>query len=153
MSIDLDRAQLLMSELGSGMPEEVAVSQVEQSLWTIQFDDNSALFVQWANTPERLVLSATLGRAQAEKQLALYEILLSYNLLWQETGGVRIGMDGPQGELTMIYDVFADSLSPSALRTVVLNLANLARVWRAYVSGDDSPPEFGIGPGIATSFA
>lgn len=153
MSIDLDRAQMLMSELGSRMPEEVTVSQVEESLWTIQFEDNSALLVQWANTPERLVLSATLGRAQAEQQLALYEILLSYNLLWQETGGVRIGMDGAQGELTMIYDFFADSLSTSTLLTVVLNLANLARVWRAYVSGNDSPPEFGIDPGAVASFA
>jgi hypothetical protein len=153
MSIDLERAQILMSELASGMPEEGTVSQVDESLWTVRFEDSSALLVQWANTPARLVLSATLGRAQAEQQPALYEILLSYNLLWQETGGVRIGMDGPQGELTMIYDFFADLLSPSTLRTVVLNLANLARVWRAYVSGNDARPEFGIDPSTATSFA
>jgi hypothetical protein len=153
MSIGLEYAQMLMSELGSGMPDGLAVAQLEETLWTLRFEDNSALLVQWANTPERLVLSSTLGRAQAENQLALCEILLSYNLLWQETGGVRIGMDGPHGELTMIYDFFADSASTSTLRTVVFNLANLARIWRAYVSGNDAPPEFGIDPSTATSFA
>lgn len=153
MSIDLERAQMLMSELGFGMPKELTVSQIEESLWAVRLEDNSALFVQWANTPERLVLSATLGRALAEQQLALYETLLSYNLLWQETGGVRIGMDGAHGELTMIYDFFSDSPSTGTLRTVLFNLANLARVWRAHVNGNDMPPDFGIDPRTATSFA
>jgi hypothetical protein len=153
MSIGLQRAKMLMSELGSVLPEELTVSPAEESLWTVRFEDDSALSVQWANTPERLVLSATLGRAQADQQLALYETLLSYNLLWQETGGVRIGMDGPHGELTMVYDFFEDLLPTSTLRTVVLNLANLAHVWRSYVSGNDAPPDFEIDPRTATSFA
>jgi hypothetical protein len=153
MSNDPGRARMLITELSSVLPHAVVLSQVEESLWTVQFEDGSALSIRRADTPERLVLSASLGRAQSEQQFALYEVLLCYNLLWQETGGVRIGMDGPQGELVLVYDFFANAPSANTLRTVVLNVAELARIWRAYLCGNDPPPDFHIDPGSAISFA
>lgn len=153
MSNDLQRARTLITELGRVLPDNNALSQVEESLWTIRFEDGSTLFIRPTETPERLVLSASLGHAPGEKQFALYELLLCYNALWQKTGGVRIGMDGPQGELVLAYDYFADSPSASTLRTVVLNVAGLAAIWRAYIGGNDPPPDFQLDPGSAISFA
>jgi hypothetical protein len=150
---DLGRARLLITGLGSVLPHDVALSEVEEFLWTVQFADGSSLSIRQADTPERLVLSASLGRAPGEKQFALYEVLLCYNLLWHETGGVRIGMDGPHGELVLVYDFFTYSPSASILRTVVLNVGDLARTWRSYIRGNDPPPDFHLDPGSAISFA
>jgi hypothetical protein len=153
MSNDLGRARMLTTELGLVLPHGAALSQIEESLWTVRLRDNSAVLIRLTDSPERLVLSAILGHAPADQQFALYELLLCYNLLWQATGGVRIGMDGPQGELVLVYDFIADSSSANLLKTVVLNVAALAHIWRAHIEGNNPPPDFQIDPGSAVAFA
>jgi hypothetical protein len=136
MSISLELTQMLMQELGPQTPEIDAVLQQDDSNWVLVFEDETSIVIEWADTPARLVLTSSLGRANEDAQLGIYETLLSYNLLWQETGGVRMAIDGPQGEVMMIYDLFDDHLTVADLQTVVLNLTSIAGIWRDYVRKD-----------------
>jgi hypothetical protein len=138
MSISLDLAQMLLQELGPQTPEIDAILQEDEKSWLLVFADEKSVYVEWAANPERLVLSTGLGKPVEGSELQVYETLLSYNLLWQDTGGVRMAIDGPQGEIMLIYDLFDDQLSLSELQTVVLNISNIAGIWRDYVGKDSS---------------
>ena len=140
MSISLELAQMLMQELGPQITEIDAVLQQDDTCWVLVLADETSITVEWAANPERLVLSSGLGRPVQGAELAVYETLLSYNLLWQDTGGVRMAIDGPQGEVLLIYDLFDDHLSLAELQTVVLNLSNIAAIWRDYVRKDAAAP-------------
>lgn len=137
MAVSLDMAQMLMQELGPQTPEIDAVLQQDEKSWLLVFSDEQSIYVEWANNPERLVLSTGLGKPVEGCQLQVYETLLSYNLLWQNTGGVRMAIDGPNGEVLLIYDLFDDQLSLSELQTVVLNISSIAEIWRDYVKKDN----------------
>lgn len=138
MSISIELAQMLIEELGPKTPEVDAVLQQDETNWVLMLEDESAIIIEWASNPSRLVLSANLGRPNEGSQLTIYETLLSYNLLWQDTGGVRMAIDGPQGEVMLIYDLCDDHLTLGELQTVVLNLANIAEIWRDYVGKDSN---------------
>jgi hypothetical protein len=133
--------QLLMQEIGPATPEIDAVMQSEERSWAIQFDDETVVQVEWADEPSRLVLSSALGQVNPEMRLPVYETLLSYNLLWQDTGGVKAALAGPGGEVSLLYELFADTLlSLGDLRTVLLNFMQLTQLWTAYVKSDASAP-------------
>jgi hypothetical protein len=132
--------QLLMQEIGPGTPEIDAVMQIEEGSWVIQFEDEAVVQIEWADEPSRLVLSSTLGQVDPEMRLPVYETLLSYNLLWQDTGGVKAALAGPDGEVSLLFELFADALPLADLRTVLLNFTHLTRLWGAYVKSDASAP-------------
>lgn len=138
MSISLDLAQMLLQELGPQTPELDAVLQENEKSWLLVFGDEQSIYVEWANNPDRLVLTTGLGRPVEGNELQVYETLLSYNLLWQDTGGVRMAIDGPQGEIMLIYDLFDDQLSLAELQTVVLNITSIAGIWRDYVQKESA---------------
>jgi hypothetical protein len=49
-----------------------------------------------------------------------------------------MAIDGPNGEIMMIYDLFDDALSLAELQTVALNISSIAVIWRDYVGKDTS---------------
>jgi hypothetical protein len=133
--------QLLMQEIGPATPEIDAVMQSEEGSWAVQFEDETVVQIEWADEPSRLVLSSALGQARPEMRLPVYETLLSYNLLWQDTGGVKAALAGPGGEVSLLYELFADTaLSLGDLRTVLLNFMQLTQLWAPYVKSDASTP-------------
>lgn len=134
MSISRETARLLLQEVAALTPQITSLDKGEDDAWLLSFDDKPEILVEWADQPERLVLSACLGRATEPQRLAVYETLLSYNLLWQDTGGVRMALDGPEGEVFLIYDLFDDQVSVVDLQGVLLNLANIAGIWGEYVT-------------------
>ena len=56
-----DTVQLIMQEIGPQMPDIDAVVQHGEDSWALQLDDTSILFIEYANDPDRLVLSTELG--------------------------------------------------------------------------------------------
>jgi hypothetical protein len=136
MATNLERIQIMMEEIGPSMSEIEAVIQSEEKNWAIQFDDQSIVMLEWSESPDRIVLSAMLGTASESMQLSVYETLLCYNLLWKDTGGVKMALSGPGGELVLLYELFASNLSLNELQTVLANFVSIAQVWSVYVTGE-----------------
>lgn len=139
MQTKLDPIPLLMQELASATPEIAAIEPDQDMRWSVHFDDGIRVQADAAPDPARLLLSAPLGRPTSTAQLAVSETLLSYNLLWRETGGVKAGIMGPDGEAMLLFELYTDSLLLADLRTVMVNFANLARVWSAYIQSEVAP--------------
>jgi hypothetical protein len=140
MASHLERMQIMMEEIGPSMPEIEAVIQNEEKNWAIQFDDQSIITLEWSEKPERVVLTSLLGIPSESMQLSVYETLLCYNLLWKDTGGVKMALSGPGGELVLLYELFVSHLSLNELQTVLSNFVSIAQVWSVYVTGENDQP-------------
>ena len=127
MASHLERMQIMMEEIGPSMPEIEAVIQSEEKNWAIQFDDQSIVTLEWAEKPERVVLTSMLGVPSESMQLSVYETLLCYNLLWKDTGGVKMALSGTGGELVLLYELFVSDLYPNELKTVFSTFLILAQ--------------------------
>ena len=90
MTTTIEKIQQFLQELGPNTPDIDAVVQTEDPSWAIQFSDETIVIIEPAEDPPRMVLSSELGSANESLQLPIYETLLCYNLLWRETGGVKI---------------------------------------------------------------
>lgn len=139
MQPKLDPISLMMQELAPATPEIAAIEPGQDMRWSVRFEDGACVQAEAASAPARLVLSAPLGRSNSAAQLAVCETLLSYNLLWRETGGVKAGLMGPDGEAMLLFELYTESLLLAELRTVMVNFANLVRVWSAYIQSEVAP--------------
>ncbi len=140
MATHLERVQIMMQEIGPSVPEIEAVIQSEATNWAVQFDDGSIVLLEWAAKPDRIVLTTMLGKPSETMQLSVYETLLCYNLLWKDTGGVKMALSGPDGELILLYELFAADLSLNEFQTVLSNFVSIAQVWSVYVTGESDQP-------------
>jgi hypothetical protein len=136
MATNLERMQAMMEEIGPAMAEIEAVIQSEEKNWAIQFEDQSIIMLEWAERPDRIVLSSMLGIPSETMQLSVYEALLCYNLLWKDTGGVKMALAGPGGDLMLLYELYADQLMLNDLQIVISNFSNISHVWSVYVTGE-----------------
>lgn len=148
MATTIEQIQQLVQEIGPSMPEIDAVVQTEEPSWAIQFSDETIIILEAAEDPPRIVLSAELGAAAEEQQRLVYETLLCYNLMWRDSGGVKIGLAGPQGALIISTDVCLDNLTLSDLQQEFNKFLKIGRSWTRYVSQVEQaelPPLPGMG--------
>ncbi len=143
MASNLERMQIMMEEIGPSMNEIEAVIQSEDKNWAIQFDDQAIVMLEWSDQPDKVVLTTMLGTPSEAMQLSVYETLLCYNLLWKDTGGVKMALSGPGGELVLLYELFATDLTINELQVVLTNFLSIAQVWSVYVTGESENPVTG----------
>jgi hypothetical protein len=108
--------------------------QTEEPSWAIQFSDETIVIIEAAEDPARMVFSAELGSANDTNQHAVYEALLCYNLMWRDTGGVKIGLAGPQGALIISTELCLESLMLNDLQLNLKNFLKITRSWQGFVS-------------------
>lgn len=151
MTSTVEQIQQLIQEVGPSMPEIDAVVQTEEPSWAIQFSDETIVIIEAADDPARIVMSAELGAASEVRQRAVYETLLCYNLMWRDSGGVKVGLAGPQGSLIISTDVCLDGMSLMDLQEALNRFLKITRSWAQYVArteegtGAEMPPLPGMG--------
>ena len=80
-------------------------------------------------------LQAAINAAQ-QASVSVYEALLCYNLLWKDTGGVKMALAGPGGDLMLLYELYVDQLMLNELQVVISNFSSISHVWSVYVTGE-----------------
>lgn len=148
MSSTVEKIQTLIQELGPVSPDIDAVVQTEEPSWAIQYSDETIVIIEAAEEPQRIVLSSELGSPTDSLQLPIYETLLCYNLLWRETGGVKIGLAGPKGALILSCELCLESLSLMDLQEGMTNFIKIVRTWAKYVTGENTDAP--VLPGMAS---
>jgi hypothetical protein len=132
------------------MPAIDAIVQTEDPSWAIQFGDESIILLEPAEEPARIVISTELGSAAEAQQRAIYETMLCYNLMWRDSGGIKIGLAGPQGALIISTDVCIEGLTLQQLQQEIEGFLKIARSWTQYVGKAESgeaPPLPGMDAG------
>lgn len=146
----IEQIEHLIKEIGPAMPEVDAIVQTEDPSWAIQFSDETIIILEPADDPSRVVISTELGAAVEAQQRRVYETMLCYNLMWRDSGGVKIGLAGPQGALIISTDVCIEGLTLQDLKQEIERFLQIARSWTQYVGKADAgeaPPLPGMDAG------
>ena len=138
MATTIEQIQQLMQELGPATPDIDAVVQTEEPSWAIQFSDESIVIIEPADEPPRLVMSSEIGIAPESAERQLYEALLSYNLLWRDHGGIKIGLAGPKGALVISRELNLEGLTLLELQSTLTGFLKVASSWQRYVAKADT---------------
>lgn len=133
MATTIEKIQQLIQELGPNMQDIDAIVQTEEPSWAIQFSDETIIIIEAAEEPARMVFSAELGNASENNQRVIYEALLCYNLMWRDTGGVKIGLAGPQGALIISTELCLEGLMLNDLQISLTNFLKITRSWQGFV--------------------
>jgi hypothetical protein len=131
---DKAHVHALMTEIGPAL-ELAEVTEFEQdNLWTLVLRDGVVLFVDYEPEDQRLWLSADVCVPLPGDHLRLYELMLQYNARWQQTGGVRLALDGPEGSVVQAYDLPVAGLDLHRLQNVIRNFRDTLAGWRKIVA-------------------
>ena len=133
MATTIEKIQQLIQELGPNMQDIDAIVQTEEPSWAIKCSDETIIIIEAAEEPARMVFSAELGNASENNQRAIYEALLCYNLMWRDTGGVKIGLAGPQGALIISTELCLEGLMLNDLQISLGNFLKITRSWQGFV--------------------
>jgi hypothetical protein len=130
----------LMTEIGPAL-ELAEVREFEQdNLWTLVDRDGTVLFVDYEPDDQRLWISADVCVPSGNRS-KLYDLMLQYNARWQQTGGVRLALDGPEGGVVQAYDLPVSGLDLQRLQNVIRNFRDTLEEWRKIVARGVATPE------------
>jgi hypothetical protein len=110
-----------------------AIDQADDGAWALQFSDKTVVLMEWATSPNRIVLSAALGAPPSERAEKLCGVALSFSTLWRDSYDVRLGLAGEGGELLLIRDLHSDAGGWDLL-PVLEHFAHVAGWWRNVIS-------------------
>ena len=130
----IEQIEHLVKELGPAMSDIDAIVQTEDPSWAIQFSDEAIIILEPADDPSRIVISTELGAAAEAQQRTVYETMLCYNLMWRDSGGVKIGLAGPQGALIISTELCLEGLILNDLQLTLKNFLKITRSWQGFVS-------------------
>ena len=136
----IEQIENLVKELGPAMSDIDAIVQTEDPSWAIQFSDETIIILEPADDPSRIVISTELGAAAEAQQRTVYETMLCYNLMWRDSGGVKIGLAGPQGALIISTELCLEGLILNDLQFTLKNFLKITRSWQGFVNQIVSTP-------------
>jgi hypothetical protein len=131
-----ERAALLLDEAlhALNLPAGAAYPG-ETHAWHIALDESSGLDIEYDDAQDRFVITADVGKVAPSTRLASYGILLQYNHLWSETGGVRMALDGSTDQVLAMLDAPLAQLDASRFAAVLASMASVRRTWAQVLEG------------------
>jgi hypothetical protein len=120
--------QELLREIGPLLPAIHEIRQSEDELsWAIALENGGTIVVDIEDEGERMILRSEIGTA-AEDDAALSTMLLRFNGLWQQTGGICLGLD--EEVVVMCHDVSANGIDTPTLCAILAGFAEKSEGWR-----------------------
>lgn len=136
---------LLMREIGPALDLECATPDDEDprsARWTLTVEGEDRFTFTHLVEKRMLLISVAVGAPVTSDH---YRTLLFSNGLFEQTGGVRMGLTYPYGKIVMSFEAALDDLSLSQLTALLFNLTdNLVR-WRELIETIPSSDE-GLAP-------
>jgi hypothetical protein len=132
---DMRDIQETMVDVGKLDESVLEILQISDDCLVARYEDVD-VEVEFDAASGRILLSTEIATPTPDKRLEIYETLLNYSLLWQETGGVRMALAGRGGPAIQMVDLETAGLRPDLLRTVLANLVDRTIIWRAFFASD-----------------
>lgn len=124
----------LMLEIGPALELMEVTEFDEENLWVLVRDEATVIEVDYDDVQKRIMLSTEIGQPDEARRKNIYEMLLQANYLWQETGGLRIGLDGPGGNVVQMFGASVTDLHLGQLKTILTNFIDSAKAWHEIIS-------------------
>ena len=121
-------------------------------IWVIDFEDEPACQIEPVGDAGRHTLSGSVAAVPQEGRLELFQTLLLYNDQVETTGGVRMAIDAPDGDVLICVDLDPQDIEPQALTEAIAGFRAMRRTWKGVIEGwtaeGGDPPAPGGAPGI-----
>ena len=126
----------LMAEIGPILELRGIVEICGEARWVLDLDGENAVLAEYFNADDRLFLTGDAGVPEPAARLVCYELLLAYNAMWRQTGGVRMAVNGEDGAVLQIADIAAEGLDATTLARVVENFVGKLGEWMEIIAMD-----------------
>ena len=104
MSITLPQIEQLIRELGPSTPEISEIVRDDEHCWSLCWDDQLWLAMEFKTEPERLLICAVLGSPDELRRPAIHAAMLGTNALFAAHGSLRIALNYPEEELLLLKE-------------------------------------------------
>ncbi|MEJ1157311.1 type III secretion system chaperone [Prosthecomicrobium sp. N25] len=127
---DVETLTRVLAEAGARDDAIAGVLRTAANAWLVRFEDVD-VEIEYDSAGDRLVFASVIGPVPQQKREEILEALLAYSFLARETGGVHMAMTAPGGEAVQMAAVPGEGAGVDRLVTVVTNMAENTRIWRA----------------------
>lgn len=140
--MDLSQAitDMLVS-LADKTPQIQSVLSTAPTTWIVSFSDVLSVEIDYVASGDRLGFQVALEAPSDANRAAVVEALLTYNLMWRETGGVRFGMAGASGQVFMIAEAFLPEMSEAMMASILLSLSEKAQEFTDFIRSGPKPSD------------
>jgi hypothetical protein len=139
MKPDRDLIERTLRQLGDA-ERAIAIVHEDENSWVARAPQDDVR-IEYEQELRQIRLWTVLGTVPAERRAELYERFLAYNMLWRDTGGVRLALLLPGGPAIQSAVLHIDALTAETLASTVKTLIERTGSWRDYIKGDDPAPE------------
>lgn len=135
--LDKEKVEALIAETGGFDPQIAAIVQTGDGAWAVQYQEDLDVEIEMDEERDLLIILTVVGTPPASRRLELLEAMMAYNMLVQETGGVRMALTGTGGEAVQMLEVPFESLQAKDLATICANMVDKTLTWRTLFVADD----------------
>lgn len=130
----VDNIGELMSELGPLLEPEQIVSGDNGRLYRIALNAEMFVDVTADASRECLVFEGSLGTPPPAAASSIHRLLMQTTHLWERTGGIRFGLRGAEGQVSMLWDCPLGTLDVPALASALGQFAERMLIWQQVVT-------------------
>ncbi len=127
----------IVADLGPLVDRLQQVTTPGTGRWILEFD-NEAILCELNSSADRLYLTMSVGPLPEARREDTLEALLAFNSLWAETGGVRLALDRPGGEILQLCDILTQGIDVTKVAHVVEALLAKAQTWKSLIAGAET---------------
>ena len=136
MMTTYEEVSAMLTKLGPDLDVDEIAAYEESRTWAVAASDSgweAVILLHYDEASRKLFISGDCGPVPEDKILSTYEFLLKYNLACIDTGGARFALDGPGGDVSLIFDLPLADLETDMLGVTIANFINLLRTMQAMV--------------------
>ena len=130
----IEQVEALMEQVGPILDPLHLSYHAAEKIWGIQLDPETLLLADLDETNGKLFLSSNLGTPPQGDRSKLYEMLLLYNDQWHVTGGGRLSLDAPAGNIIFIYELSLSGLDLVRLVDSMRAFGEVAQHWKQIIA-------------------
>ncbi|WP_273975511.1 type III secretion system chaperone [Vibrio parahaemolyticus] len=125
--MDTGKINILLAELGESLNLE-RVTEFERQMWSLCFSEDNAIDVQFVQEKNEVLVSKSLVVEKDILTADKLQVLLEYNFLYRETGGVQFCINPTTKDILLQIAITADT-EISQLANVISQLNELSDTW------------------------
>jgi hypothetical protein len=93
-------------------------------------DTETVIDIEFNTAAGTVVFHADVASVPRDARLQVYELLLQYNYLWHQSGGIRMALASLPGPVAMLLDLPLADLDVSRVCGALTSMAHTRRTWR-----------------------
>ncbi|HGF3800251.1 TPA: type III secretion system chaperone [Vibrio parahaemolyticus] len=125
--MDTGKINILLAEQGDSLNLE-RVTEFEHQMWSLCFSEDNAIDVQFVQEKNEVLVSKSLVVEKDILTADKLQVLLEYNFLYRETGGVQFCINPTTKDILLQIAITADT-EISQLANVISQLNELSDTW------------------------